>query len=122
MRIASAVSRLRAVLLLVAWAVSCNSSAPPPARTADDARAFVKDANDTLLRLGIEAGQAGWVQQTFITPDTEAINARASQAYMTAATSFAKRATQLDGVDLPALPSARGCATASNGRQGSGAS
>ena len=41
------------------------------------------------------------MQQTFITPDTEAINARASEAYMTAATGFAKRATQFDGVELP---------------------
>ena len=87
--------------MLIAVTTAC--AGPTPGREpAGDAMAFLKDANDTLLRLGIEASQAGWVQQTFITPDTEAINARASEAYMTAATGFAKQATQFDGVELPA--------------------
>jgi peptidyl-dipeptidase A len=91
---------LRALLVLVALGLGCGGSTPaqPP---AEDARAFLTDANDTLLRLGIEAARAGWVQQTFITVDTEAMNARASEAFMTAATGFAKRATQYDGVELP---------------------
>ena len=57
-----------------------------------DARAFLTEANDTMLRLGNEANQAGWVQNTYITPDTEAMAARASEAFMTAVTDFAKRA------------------------------
>ena len=78
--------------------VACQSGGSP---TEADARAFLTEANDTLLRLGIEASQAGWVQNTYITPDTEAISARASEAYMTAATNYSKRAPQYDGLELP---------------------
>ena len=78
--------------ILIGLSLACSSSTPAQP-SADDARAFLKEANDTLLRLGNEASQAGWVQNTFITVDTEAINARASEAFMTAVTDFAKRAT-----------------------------
>jgi peptidyl-dipeptidase A len=54
-----------------------------------------------MLRLSNEANQAGWVQNTFITVDTEAIAARATAAFMTAVTRFAKDATRFDNVELP---------------------
>src|SRR5688572_26761349 len=54
--------------------------------------AFLKDANDTLLTLGKAANEAGWVQSTFITTDTQAISARTNEAYVTAATNYAKTA------------------------------
>ena len=100
MRTSPSAPCLRVLLVLIAFGLACGGSTPaqPPAQNA---RAFLTDANDTLLRLGIEAARAGWVQQTFITVDTEAMNARASEAFMTAATAFAKRATQYDGVELP---------------------
>jgi peptidyl-dipeptidase A len=53
-----------------------------------------------MLRLSNEANQAGWVQNTYITVDTEAMAARASAAYMTAVTRFAKEATRFDNVQL----------------------
>jgi len=88
-------------LLVVGIGVGgCGSR--PPAPSADEARAFLRDANDTILRLGNEANQAGWVQNTYITVDTEAIGARASAAFMTAVTRFAKEATRFDEVELPA--------------------
>jgi peptidyl-dipeptidase A len=82
--------------------VACGGRSAPASASADDARAFLKEANETMLRLSNEANQAGWVQNTFITVDTEAMNARASEAFMTAVTSFAKRATQFDNVELAA--------------------
>jgi hypothetical protein len=48
------------------------------AATGDEARKFLADANRELLRLITEANRAGWVQVTYITPDTEAL-ARTSQ-------------------------------------------
>ena len=72
------------------------------APTADAARAFLADANSTMLRLSNEASEAGWVQNTYITPDTEAMAARANAAYMTAVTRFAKEAVRFDQVELPA--------------------
>ena len=75
-----------------------SSSAP----TAAGAKAFLDTANATTLKLGIQASQAGWIQQTFITDDTEAIAARANQAANEAGARFAKQAVQYDGVQVPA--------------------
>jgi len=78
-------------VLVVGTLASCRA-AQPASTGAGDPAAFVKEANDTLLRLGIEAQQAGWVAQTFITQDTEAMDARATGAYVRASTDLAKRA------------------------------
>ncbi len=75
---------------------------PPARRTVAEARAFLDDVDRAMLRLGIDANRAGWVQSTFITPDTEALNAQANEAYIRAIAGFAKRATRFDGVELPA--------------------
>ncbi len=77
---------------------SLSSSAPTPA----DAKAFLDKANATTLKLGIQQSQAGWVQQTFITDDTEAISARANQAANDAGAAFAKESTKYDQVPVPA--------------------
>src|SRR5437762_8356186 len=68
--------------------------------SSTDAVAFLAEANGTILRLGNDAQQTSWVQSTYITPDTEAIAARANEAYMSSITSFAKRATQFDTVNV----------------------
>jgi peptidyl-dipeptidase A len=87
------------VLIVVLSTIGCSTASPE--KTEAEARAFLANANDTMLRHGIEANQAGWVQNTYITADTEAMAARASEAYMTAATEFSKQAPQYDAVDLP---------------------
>jgi len=92
--------RFLITIALLAGAAACGRSSVSD-RDQDPA-AFLKDANDKVLRLGNEAQQAGWVQSTFITPDTEAIAARASEAFMTTVTDFAKRASRYDNVSLPA--------------------
>jgi peptidyl-dipeptidase A len=89
---------LTAVCLLASVAACRQTSAP--AGNQEDAPTFLKNVNETMLRLGNEAQQAGWVQQTFITPDTEAIAARANEAFMTAVTDFAKQATRYDNAQL----------------------
>ena len=58
--------------LLLVEAASCASSA-----TVADAQAFMDKAEAELLALSNEGQQAGWVQETYITPDTEALSARA---------------------------------------------
>src|SRR6185369_9244075 len=65
------------------------------------AKTFLDTANATTLALGIEQAQAGWVQQTFITDDTEAIAARANQAGNEAGAKFAKESTRYDHVEVP---------------------
>ncbi len=77
-----------------------GGSAPPP--TAADAAAFLKDVDEQLLQLGISLSQAGWVQQNFITVDTEGINAKANKAFIEAVAKYAKDAVKFQGLELPA--------------------
>src|SRR6476646_7365986 len=87
-------------LLVVLAASSCAKSAAGP--TTADAKAFLDNVNQTTLKLGIEQGRAGWVQQTYITDDTEALSARATQAAVDAGVRFAKESKKYDGIDVPA--------------------
>ena len=80
--------------------LSCCSRVPQP--TAAEVHEFLDTVNDTMRRLGIEQNRAAWVQQTFITDDTEALNARANQAYIGAVARFAKQAARYDKVSVPA--------------------
>jgi peptidyl-dipeptidase A len=91
-----------AALVLLTAGVSCSRPASPPPATAADAKAFLDTVNDTMLKLGIEASQAGWVQQNFITEDTEALGARTSQRFTDAVARFVKDSTRFDRVELPA--------------------
>ena len=80
----------------------CAQTPSKPAPTAADAKAFLATANATTLTLGTQQGQAGWVQQTFITDDSEAIAARANLAYNEAGAKFAREAVQYDTVQVSA--------------------
>jgi peptidyl-dipeptidase A len=89
---------------LCAAAMACSRPAStdrantPP--TAAGATEFLKNASQTLLKLGIAQARAGWTQQTYITDDTEAMAARANQEFIDAAAMFAKEATKFDHVDV----------------------
>jgi len=72
--------------------------APP---TAEEARAFVETAETRLLKLWIAASRASWVQQTFITDDTEEIAAEADQAVKAATAELAAEARRYEGLKLP---------------------
>jgi peptidyl-dipeptidase A len=82
--------------------VGCASTAPSDMATPADAKAFLDTVNGTMLKLAVAQGQAGWVQQTYITDDTEAISARANQEYADAIARYAKQARKFDTVDVPA--------------------
>ena len=98
--------RHRAIVVVTtalgATAIGCTQTPARPAPTAAEARAFLATANETTLKLGIQQSQASWVQQTFITDDTEAIAARANQAANEAGAKFAREAVPFDGVQVPA--------------------
>ena len=87
-----------AVAVIALAVASCGSRGPTPA----DAAAFLATVNDEMLRLGVASQQAGWVYSTYITPDTEALNARATQAYIDTGARYAKEAARFDGLQLPA--------------------
>jgi peptidyl-dipeptidase A len=94
-------TRLCLFVGLCAAAAGCTRGSASSAPTAADVKRFLDEANQTTLKLGIAASQGGWVQQTYITDDTEAIAARANQASNEAGARFAKESTKYDHVDVP---------------------
>jgi peptidyl-dipeptidase A len=95
---------LAAVVFLAGSAVivSAQGSRAHPA-TAAEARKFLADVNQDLLRLINNGNRAGWVQSTYITPDTEVLNAQANEQLVNAVTKYAKAARRFDKVTLPPL-------------------
>lgn len=89
------------VALCVASLTTSCAGRTPSRPTAAEAEAFLKYVNATLLRLSTETSQAAWVYETYITGDTEALNARASQLYADTLAGFVKDAARFDDVDLP---------------------
>ena len=80
-------------------ALSC--SVQPERPTVSDAEEFVATAEERLLDLWMSAGQAAWVQQNFISIDTNAMAASANAAVMAATTELATEAAQFNSVELP---------------------
>ncbi len=66
-----------AALAATLAASPAHAETQPPQQAAE---AFVAKAEADYEKAGIEAGQADWVYQTYITQDTEAMTARASAA------------------------------------------
>ncbi len=93
---------LAAVVLITLGALACARTQTPPQATAEDAKAFLDTVNQSMLKLGIEAGQAGWVQQNFITADTEALGARSNQRYIDTIAGYVKQTPRFDNLELPA--------------------
>ena len=87
--------RLSAALALFAAALF---AAPP---TVQEAKKFLDDAEKKLLALANEAGQASWIQSTYITDDTEAIAAKANERAIAESVRLAKAATRFDHLKLP---------------------
>jgi peptidyl-dipeptidase A len=88
-----------AIALSSACASGSSGSTAPP--TAADAKKFLDTVNDTVKRLGVANNRTGWVAQTYITDDTEAIDARATQEAVDATARFAKESTRFDRVEVP---------------------
>jgi len=94
------------VLALGILSAACGGTETTAApKSADDAKQFLTNVNNTMLKLGIEAAEAGWVAQTYITEDTEALDARAQQQIIEAVARYAKEAAAYNGVQVP--PEAR---------------
>ena len=83
-------NQIRAFLIAsVASMLGVSCSLQPERPTVSDAEEFVAAAEDRLLDLWMRAGQAAWVQQNFISIDTNAIAASANAAVMAATTELA---------------------------------
>jgi peptidyl-dipeptidase A len=70
---ATAITSTLAAACLLASCGGPKGVTPPP---KTDAVAFVKQVNTDLIELAKEGNAAGWTQQTYITADTQYLNAR----------------------------------------------
>src|ERR1700723_3002977 len=82
-----------------ASAAQPQATAPPP--TVEEARQFTDAAEKRLLDLWIKSGRAQWVQETFITDDTEILAAQADQNVKAATSELAAQARTFEPLDLP---------------------
>jgi peptidyl-dipeptidase A len=71
------------------------------AASTESARRFIEAAETKLLDLWIRAGRAQWVQQTFITRDTEVLSAQADQVVKGTTADLAADARQFEHLKLP---------------------
>ena len=80
-------------------AVAAACAEPPP--TADEARAFLDEAEARLLDAWTSAGRAAWVQGAYFTDDTTALAAAARAAAVGVAMELAAAGARFDGLALP---------------------
>jgi peptidyl-dipeptidase A len=76
-----------------------KANAPKP--TVAEAEKFAATAEQELNDLALKAGRASWVQENFITDDTEQIASDANDALTEAGTRLATQAVRFDGLKLP---------------------
>ena len=84
---------------IAAVLAACTMPVTDPAVTIDDAEAFIGEAESQLLALWIDAGRAAWVQNNFITSDTNTVAVAANARVMAATTDLA--AAQFNDLVLP---------------------
>ena len=97
-------SRVRSLVCVAAVLGALMASAACSRRqpTAEEAKAFLERAEAKLFALGEEAGRAAWVQNTYITGDTEMLAARANQRSIDGVVELVKESKRFDGMKLPA--------------------
>ena len=92
--------KFRCLLLLLCcsiWMEGQNASKP----TVAEAEQFISQAEARLSELNTRAARAGWVQENFITDDTEAIAADANELGTAAVTELVEQTKRFDGLALP---------------------
>ena len=69
--------------------------------TVAEAEQFMKQAEARLNDLGVKTARASWVQENFITDDTQALSADAQDQLTAATTELIEQAKRFDGLSLP---------------------
>jgi peptidyl-dipeptidase A len=86
---------------LLAFVPACAGTEPASPAAARTPQGFLDNVNRDLLQLVNASNRAGWVQSTYITPDTEAMAAQANEALVSANTRFAKEAAAYRDAQVP---------------------
>jgi peptidyl-dipeptidase A len=91
-------SRVLLSLLLFLFAIQAQAASKP---TVADAEQFMKQAQARLNEIGVKAARASWVQENFITDDTQALSADVQDQLTAATTELIEQAKRFDGLSLP---------------------
>ena len=89
-----------AALAILITALPAAGQGPVSAPTTAEAEAFVAAAEEELLELWIRKERAAWVQENFITTDTETIASQSYEELMARTAALAKEATRFTSLDL----------------------
>jgi peptidyl-dipeptidase A len=85
-------------LLSFLFVIQVQAASKP---TVAEAEQFMKQAEARLNDLGIKTARAAWVQENFITDDTQALSADAQDQLTAATTELINQAKRFDGLSLP---------------------
>jgi peptidyl-dipeptidase A len=92
--------KLRVLLFLASFllVIQIQAASKP---TAAEAEQFMNQAEARLNELTVKGARAAWVQQNFITDDTQALSADAQDQLTGATTELIEQAKRFDGLSLP---------------------
>ncbi len=79
----------------------CDRPADDGRPTVEEAKAFLADAEGRLAAIEEEASRIGWVNATFITHDTDWLNAKMTERYTRLLVDLAHEAARFRDLDLP---------------------
>jgi peptidyl-dipeptidase A len=91
---------LSIVLSLLAFPLLMTAASPPP--TIADAQAFMNRAEAELLKIGTMQQRSQWVQETYITDDTELLAASEDERVIARTTQLIEESKRFDSLKLPA--------------------
>ncbi len=94
-------NRILTILALLLVGIPVIAQQPSGAPTLKEAMAFVDSAEQELLVLWTKAQRASWVENNFITDDTELLNADAQKDLTSATVALANRAKRYNSLQLP---------------------
>ncbi|HEX6278130.1 MAG TPA: M2 family metallopeptidase, partial [Polyangiaceae bacterium] len=78
-----------------------QTSGPSGPATAAEAETFVREVNAELKRLAAEVDRAAWLKATYITPDSEYLEAKAREKLLEFVTRKVKESQRFAGLALP---------------------
>ena len=95
------------VFLFLAMNILSTNVQAPTAPTAAEAQEFMNRAEAQLADLSVKVNRASWVQENFITDDTQAIAADAIDQVTAVTTDLVEQAKRFDGLTLAARSGAQ---------------
>jgi len=92
--------KLRVLLALLSFLFTIQAQAASKPTVAE-AEQFMKQLEARLNEIEVKAARASWVQENFITDDTQALSADAQDQLTAATTDLIEQAKRFDGMQLP---------------------